>query len=130
MKAADKISFASTGSGAFLKTLQKDGLLNVIKNAKVEILQILGIRDLNPAIGDFKSLGYYINQRTHVDVLFRGYRNLGPKIPDYPSILQTLDGRADLYYPDEAIKASNFNNGLIPQFYTTDCNIYVTLDHL
>ena len=75
LKTVDKVSYASTGSGAFLKSLQRDGLLKIIKNAKVEVLQILGTNDLNPSIGCFKTLGYYMHHRAHVDVLFRAYRN-------------------------------------------------------
>lgn len=87
LKSVDKISYASTGSGAFLMSLNRDGLLKIIKNNKVEVLQVLGTRNLNPSIGDPLTLGYYMNNISHVDVVFQAYRNTEKKVPSYPSIL-------------------------------------------
>jgi 3-phosphoglycerate kinase len=38
LKSADRVSFASTGSGSFLKALKGDGLFEIIKNANVEVI--------------------------------------------------------------------------------------------
>jgi hypothetical protein len=71
-----------------------------------------------------------MSQRNKVDVVYEGFKNLEEKLPVYPSLLQSLDGRIDMYYPDEALKASNFSNALIPKYYTVNCNIFITLGHL
>lgn len=118
----------SSGSGSFLKSLGRDGLLKIMSSSGIEYLNILGTSDLNTPIADPEYLGY-IDQTPNADLLVHSYRRESAHV-NYPTVLENKNGTLGMYYPEESLQASKQNNGLFPKYGLKDTNIFVKLSLL
>ena len=128
----NRISLCSTGSGAVLKHLLKGGpnnLRQLLKDNGVEVVQFLGTRDLEAGIADIGTLGYLLDSNNSVDLAIAASRNNSGFIPDEPSVLRDAEGKIVIQSP-EIVERIAFEQNLLPEIYTNNCNMYITLEKL
>jgi UDP-N-acetylglucosamine pyrophosphorylase len=121
----DKISLCSSGSGSFLKSLGRDGILEMMSSNGIEYLNVVGTTDLNTPTADPEYLGF-LDQMQGKDMLVHAYRRESVHI-NHPTILENSSGRLGLFYPEESLEASKNNNALFPKYGLNDTNILVRL---
>lgn len=123
----ETLSMCSSGSGSFLKSLGRDGLLKILESSGVEYINILGTRDFNSKFCDPLRIGYMAHKKT--DCIFDVFRRES-KIVKNPSILESVTGNLDMYYPDQTRTIVEENESLFPKYGMTDLNMFCTLDFL
>ena len=123
----DNLSLCSSGSGAFLKSLGRDGLLKIMEASKIEYLNVVGTRNLTARICDPMALGYLVHKQ--LDILFETFRRESLNITN-PTILEDPEGYLDMYYPEQSFKASQENDSLFPKYGMVDINMFATLGYV
>lgn len=123
----DLLSLTSSGSGSFLKSLGRDGLLKILENSGVEYINVLGTKDFNSKFCDPMRLGFLKHKQQ--DCVFDVFRRESLSIA-HPSILEDVNGFLDMYYIDEARVAIENNETLFPKYGITDLNLFCSLEFL
>ena len=123
----DNLSLCSSGSGSFLKSLGRDGLLKIMEASKIEYLNIVGTKNLTARLCDPMSLGFLEQQG--LDVTFETFRRESLNIT-HPTILEDEKGFLDLYYPEQSLRASQQNDSLFPKYGVVDVNMFTTLEYV
>lgn len=123
----DTLSLSSSGSGSFLKSLGRDGLLKILESSGIEYLNIFGTRDFNSGFCDPVRLGYLHHRKK--DCIFDVFRRESLSISN-ASILEDVNGYLDMYYPDESRAAVQQNESLFPKYGITDLNAFCSYEFL
>ena len=132
----------TSGSGGFLKSLHKYGVLKILEKTDIEVVNLVSTKDLNPRIADPKLISLLTECGNHRQTL-EGVPNRPTTscIVDvterkstyliFPTILQEEDtGRFDFYYPDQSLKIMKRERGLVTDYELLALNMFFTLKHL
>lgn len=123
----DRLSFCSSGSGAFLKSLNRDGLLKIMEGSGIEILNLVGTRNLNSRACDPVSIAFLHQKK--LDCSFEGFRRESMNFM-FPTVLEDSEEFLNMYYPHESVQANKENNSLFPKYGVIDLNMFIKLDHI
>lgn len=123
----DQLSMSSSGSGSFLKSLGRDGLLKILVSSGIEYINVLGTRDFNSKFCDPLRVGFMEHKKT--ECIFDVFRRESLSVKN-PSILEDVTGALDMYYADQSRLAVEENESLFPKYGITDLNMFCTLEFL
>ena len=120
----EKISMCSSGSGGFLKSLHKFGVLKILEKTDIQVINLVSSKDLNPRIADPKlvslltqtlktsTVSSEIPSRPTTECLIDGTKRNSSYLI-FPTLLQEQDtGKINSYYPDESLKIVKRERGL------------------